>query len=72
METQWRSATSALKTTQNLEKIKELSSRLSNANIKLVSLKKENQLMKEKLHLNTYSKPTVSLDVGPFIPSDGE
>jgi hypothetical protein len=49
METQWRAATSALNTNKNTKKLKDLSGKLSDMSIKLVSLKKENQLMKERM-----------------------
>ena len=57
MENEWKSATSTLNTTSNLEKIKELSEQLEQTNIKLVSLKEENQSMKDRLHPKKYNKP---------------
>jgi hypothetical protein len=61
METQWRAATSALNTNKNTKKLKDLSGKLSDMSIKLVSLKKENQLMKERMHFNLYDKPDANV-----------
>ena len=76
MEKQWRDATKALKSTENNIKLEEMTTKLKNMDIKLISLRKQNKLMKEKMSLLQHTKPGISpiyteRPKEPVIENDG-